>query len=423
MKKFVNALSFFKSGPQSADSQRYVVVYNVSLFTVFIGVTHILVGFIVDYPQKLMWFLWELIFSFGIIAILAKKGKAEFAKLAYAINAYLTIIFLTPLIGYESNTYIYLIPAVGMPLIFFEGDAGIKRWILVGIGLPIWFFIEFYAKHIGPWIALDEEVLRLIAQVNTVLTIGTSMFMFYIFSTRLLTQLRKIDEQKERLEKAKERLEQFNYVLTHDLKAPLKNISSTIELLKSDPDYLGNDDARYIMDVLDKKTSGTLGMLLKIIEYFKSIDEKPAEWIDPNKSLDKVLEILEIPEHFEVVKTPLPQVYVADLPFHQVVLNLMTNAIKYNDKEKGKLEIYFEPGNHSGAICFKDNGSGVDENEIGKMFDMYSMFHEMKEGGSGMGLALSQQLLAPYDVFLRVQSEKGEGACFKIVFPLVAIST
>lgn len=106
--------------------------------------------------------------------------------------------------------------------------------------------------------------------------------------------------------------------------------------------------------------------------------------------------------------------------FEQVWQNLITNAIKYSDKND-KIEVKMEIVDKEVRIHVKDNGKGIPEKDLPYVFDRFYMVDKARShlgGGNGLGLSIVRKIIELHGCQINVKSEEGKGSCFTISIPL-----
>ncbi len=239
-----------------------------------------------------------------------------------------------------------------------------------------------------------------------------------------ITAKEKIENEQqktlEKLEEINKELESFAYVTSHDLKAPLRGISTLSDWLYNDyADKLG-DDAKEKLGLIKKRTQRMNELIEGILEYSKAgkTKENPRK-IDTLQLINEVLGLLNPPEHIAIkVNENLPFVFANQTQMLQIFENLISNSIKYMDKEKGKIEIGFNEENDGGYFYVKDNGVGIPIKNQEKIFDMFQTLASQKSTEStGIGLAVARKLVNGMGGKIWVESKPKEGSTFMFKLP------
>ncbi|MDH5587050.1 MAG: PAS domain S-box protein [Nitrospirota bacterium] len=234
----------------------------------------------------------------------------------------------------------------------------------------------------------------------------------------------------EELEKSNQELDDFAYITSHDLKEPLRGIFNYATILLEDhaPDL--NDDGKVRCETLCR-LSRRMEELLDALLYFSRAgrSQMAMQPTDLDQVLAGVLETLDISlkEHGIFVSVPqtFPTVYCDSVRVGEIFRNLITNAMKYNDKDEKWIEIGFQDGgvasSHNKNIpsgnpvyFVKDNGVGIREKHFQAIFRMFKRLHGRDKfgGGTGAGLAFVKKLVERHGGKVWVESTVGEGSTF-----------
>lgn len=224
-----------------------------------------------------------------------------------------------------------------------------------------------------------------------------------------------------KLEETNRKLTDFVYIASHDLREPLRKISSFGQLLKQSLEgSLADDDKEnlgFMVDGADRMTTMIEGLLT-----YSRVDTQWAEFetVDLNEIV-KQLEQLEFAELLEEtggrieVPEPLPEVQADPVQISQLLQNLIVNGIKYRhevvqprivvrakqiDKDTVKIEV-------------QDNGIGIDEKHYENIFTMFKRLHpRQKYEGTGIGLAVCKNIVERHNGRIGVESKVDEGSAF-----------
>ncbi len=232
----------------------------------------------------------------------------------------------------------------------------------------------------------------------------------------------KLKEQAQELERSNAELEQFAYVASHDLQEPLRMVASYVKLLErrykgkldSDADdfiYFAVDGAtrmhRLINDLLTYSRVGTHG------KSFEDIDSAEAMQQALNNLQTTIQE-----SDAEVVYDSLPKVYADSSQLVQLFQNLISNAIKFCDKQSPKVHISSKQEDNQWVFSVQDNGIGIDLKYSDRIFVIFQRLHEKTEySGTGIGLAICKKIVERHKGSIWIDSELGEGTTFNFTIP------
>lgn len=240
----------------------------------------------------------------------------------------------------------------------------------------------------------------------------------------------KIKEQETRkeallksLEKQNKELNDYAHAVSHDLKAPLRNINALINWVKDDNDKIIDESSKESLDLVLFNVE-KMDNLIKGILDFSTIDkvEKILSWIELNEVVNEILKGILIPSHFKIkVDENLPKIFTNNFMIKQVFQNLIQNAIKYNDKENGYLEIKYIEETENHLFMIKDNGVGIKKEYHEKIFQSFTKLHENSQS-SGLGLSIVKRIVETMQGKIWVESEINKGTTFFFTIPKKSIN-
>lgn len=213
-------------------------------------------------------------------------------------------------------------------------------------------------------------------------------------------------------------LEKFTSLVSHDIKSPLANIISLTELLKEENKGKLDEETTQYLNYLVESSYSLRNYVDGILSFYRSdhILEKDHENVDLHQILEGIARLYDVKEDVIITypgKTILHHVNKAALT--QVFLNLVSNGLKYNQKQVRKIEIKFNEEEHFYCFDVIDNGEGFPENEATRIFDLFTTLETTdREGnpGSGIGLATVKKLVDSMGGKVTVKSTPGEGSVF-----------
>ena len=221
--------------------------------------------------------------------------------------------------------------------------------------------------------------------------------------------------EKTSLEMTVKELQQFSYVISHDLKAPLRRINFISHLLE---DSLSKNESEEVRSYLDSLKSLTIQMeklINEILDYSKiGIGNIAYEKVDIVNLIEEVKKTMIIPPNYTIrVQQNIPLINMKRVPMFQVFSNLIINSIKYNDKEEGLTEItYNDLGNYH-EFSVTDNGKGIEKRYHNKIFELFQTLQDTPEAdSSGIGLPIVKKIVEMEKGKITVASKVGKGSTF-----------
>lgn len=177
----------------------------------------------------------------------------------------------------------------------------------------------------------------------------------------------QLEQAIHELEESNNELERFAYIAAHDLKSPLNNINSLSYLLTT-KDSIKADEESFLYTTLMKNSAGKLKNLIDgLLQYSKSasIIHQQREIIQIDQLLDDVKSMLVYQDQFKLHITGNITELVADrIALQQILINLITNSIKYSDKPETEISIDFLEKDTSYQLQITDNGPGISESHF-----------------------------------------------------------
>jgi signal transduction histidine kinase len=210
--------------------------------------------------------------------------------------------------------------------------------------------------------------------------------------------IRDITERKRAVELARSNaaLEQFAYVVSHDLKAPLRGIAYLATWIEADLAGVMTDDVRRKMTLLHSRVRRLERLLDDLLQYAR-LDQSTAvvKPVDTRGLVTDIVALLAPPEEFTVtIADTLPVFATAEEPLRQVFLNLIGNAIKHHDRPDGRIEITIQEQDEFYEFLVTDDGPGIPPVFHTKIFQMFQTLKPRDEvEGSGIGLAIVQKVV------------------------------
>lgn len=246
-------------------------------------------------------------------------------------------------------------------------------------------------------------------------------------ATQEVTELRaKLMKSEKALEKAKSELQQFAYISSHDLKAPLRAISHLSEWIAEDlKDQLHGETAQN-MELLQRRVKNMEKLLDCLLEYSR-ITSAPSQeevpWRNIYQLIDSTKKEIAAPETFTVhISDALTYLYLPDRPWLTVFSCLIRNAIEHHHVVDGNLWIDVEENTDIIILSFKDDGPGIPAQHQKRIF---RMFQTLKTNSDvehyGLGLALVHKAVLIHCGHIEVQSEQGAGTTMRIYLPLSTV--
>lgn len=234
----------------------------------------------------------------------------------------------------------------------------------------------------------------------------------------VLNKNNQLSQKQTQLESLNRDLEHFAHIAAHDLKSPLASISQAMGYIKTNFAHDMSPALGQMMELVDETSHAAVRMINGILAHTMVVNTEPAakEHFTFGSLCAEITRLLYVPDTItvDVVGGELP-LYAHRSVLLQILLNLCSNALKYNDKERGILVLTAAEEGVNYSFSVKDNGRGIAEKELPRIFDlMYTLgvLGRNGEQGAGIGLATVKKLVEKMHGAIAVHSEPGLGSSF-----------
>jgi PAS domain S-box-containing protein len=229
----------------------------------------------------------------------------------------------------------------------------------------------------------------------------------------------RIAERTAELERSNADLREFAYVASHDLQAPLKQVRTALEILRtksSDPEsteLLRNSDAQ--IDRMSLLIDSLLNYALVSSETKITARCVPLRTAIEESLMNLASSVAETKA--SIVYEGLPEILVEEAALVQLFQNLIGNAIKYRSNQTPKIQISAQAQEEFWICTVEDNGVGIDPAYSEKIFHVFSRLHGKENPGTGIGLAICRRIVERMGGRIWVESQPGRGSAFRFTIP------
>ncbi|OGB31885.1 MAG: hypothetical protein A3F78_06140 [Burkholderiales bacterium RIFCSPLOWO2_12_FULL_61_40] len=431
-----------QAGRQHSANRLLVYICLItSAFSLLYLATSLAIGFAIGAVLMLVCFalFWPILFHF--------RARGSFR---WSANLYLANCFFVAILGCSFFTgglrspvlpWFTLVPVATVLLLGLGADAW--RWFLLCCAVTLAYGLAGMQGFQFP------ELYRLeFSNVfSTLCTTGLVMILFFIaltFDHNRNLVVEKILEQNGALKLARRQAEaasraksDFLANMSHEIRTPMNGVIGMVDILQET--QLAPDQRR-MLDTIHGSSLALLHILNDILDYSKmeagklAMERLPIHLRDAVESAAQLMSTSSAAKAVELsvfVSPELPMwVYSDPTRLRQVLLNLLGNAIKFTGDGSGRVgrvALRVQPcsladGNSGMELQVIDNGIGISEHEMGKLFQPFSQADEgtaRKFGGVGLGLSITWRLVELLQGQIRVQSTPGAGSVFTVVLPLL----
>jgi signal transduction histidine kinase len=239
---------------------------------------------------------------------------------------------------------------------------------------------------------------------------------------------KELERVTKALEQSKEDLQRFAYAASHDLQAPVRTITTYLQLLDRRLGDRLRADEREMIGYAQEASKRMHTLILDLLLYSRaSTEPMNSERVDGEELLNALVRGMRIPikEAGTTVTwdRPLPALFVDSSAIFQVLENLIGNAIKYRREESPQVHVSIVNEANHWRVCVRDNGQGIAPEHTKKIFEMLQRLHGSELPGSGIGLAICQRLVDRLGGKIWVDSEVGRGSTFCFTIPFLPPET
>lgn len=219
------------------------------------------------------------------------------------------------------------------------------------------------------------------------------------------------------LQQNNEYLERFAVMAAHDIRNPLTSILLTSKILKDRFSAKLDEKGNKFVEIINNSSQRLLAMLDKMLDYSKShkILSQNKEEVNVLHILQGAIKLIDVPECFTIELPPSVQITTSVVAFEQVIINLLNNAIRYNNKPQGLIKIDYTEEKQFYIFTITDNGIGIAPVHYEKIFNpMFTIGHtdRFDKKGSGVGLSTVKNLVEALGGTISVNSVIDEFTAF-----------
>lgn len=287
----------------------------------------------------------------------------------------------------------------------------------MGLDFKTWYeIVGIVRKYYRPiiWRLLDTD-RDYILEVSNGMNLLFDYAMCVIGESFIYERNRTIESQNKRQEGMIKELESFAYIISHDLKTPLRGIASLTDWIAQDYHEKLDETGKEYLTLLKSRVVRLEGLIDGVLAYSRAgrLDMQK-EKVDLEALLKEVIEMQEPKESVKIeIDTKLPTVEAVKSAMMQVFSNLIGNAIKHNDKEQVMIHVGATEKSDEWTFYVKDNGPGIEREFYEKVFKIFQTLKTKDEMDStGIGLSVVKKIIENAGGKVWIESEKGKGAIF-----------
>jgi PAS domain S-box-containing protein len=232
----------------------------------------------------------------------------------------------------------------------------------------------------------------------------------------------QLKKNARKLEKINNELNHFAYIVSHDLKAPLRAISNLSEWIEEDLGEIEDEDIKDNLHLLRGRVQRLENLINGILAYSRTSRATiQYEKIDTKRLIEEIIECLGMPKKF-IINLPdkMPVITFSKVNMEQIFTNLLSNAVKHHDKPKGQIEIGYRSKPRYHEFTVADDGPGIEEIYHEKVFQMFQTLKARDDMEStGVGLTIVKKIIEDRGGSIRIDSNNVQGAKFIFDIPKI----
>lgn len=250
------------------------------------------------------------------------------------------------------------------------------------------------------------------------------LFIYFRDVSEVRKQRRAVNDFAQRAESAYRDLEEMIYLVSHDLKEPMRMISSFLELLKEKSKLQQDKESKEFFTYLEKASSDLKNRINHLVDYSQASDlSERTTNIDVKKMINDLIADAKNHNRNQSIKAEvanLPEVYGVKTKIKQLLEILLKNSIKFSNPDEDVLiKISSRIERESIIISWEDRGIGIDERYKNRVFQIFQQLAPKKEiSGVGMGLAFARKIVQAHGGYIKLVPGFQRGARFEISLPI-----
>jgi signal transduction histidine kinase len=418
----------FARGPEAFERPQDVIKFVVlagllaTALSATIGTGVLALGGSVAAPEVgPVWLTWWLGDASGalvvapalILWISGEPFACGRAQLLEAVGFLVTLVAVAAIaFGVSPDPLRFLCLPLTIWTAFRFGTRGTAMAVLMLSGFAVWGVL----RNLGvlPSEEANRALLLLQVFMGVIALAGMTLAAAVAERRRALEAL---ETQARDLARSNAELEDFAHVVSHDLKAPLRGISSLSAWLAEDcKDVLPGESARQLRQ-LESRTKRMAQLIDGVLTYSSVARSRPRrERVDSGTVVSEVIDTLAPTKVPIRVEGALPGVRYDRTQLVQVFQNLITNALQHMGREDGEIVVSCRERHEAFEFSVSDDGVGIDERHAERIFQMFQTLHPERET-TGVGLTIAKKIVELHGGKIQMESLPGVGTSFRFSVP------
>lgn len=235
----------------------------------------------------------------------------------------------------------------------------------------------------------------------------------------LFFQRNELRQVNERLQSANRQLEEYVYIVSHDLKAPLRGLSSLAQFIEEEIGETISTDVQELLNMMKTRTDRMQQMIDGILHYSRMSNASVSkETVDVKQLIINIIDLISLPQNVRIqFPDHLPVLETEKIKIHEVLQNLILNGIKHNDKSDIQISISYNEFPDHFEFMVMDNGKGIKPEHREKVFGLFqTLLPKDKAEGTGLGLTIVKKIVEQQNGSISLESEFGKGSTFRFTW-------
>ena len=226
----------------------------------------------------------------------------------------------------------------------------------------------------------------------------------------------KLKDALADLEHTNHELQSFAYVISHDLKAPLRAITNISQWVQDDYADKLDENGKEQLSLLAERAKKLSSMVDGVLRYSRMASrDYVIELIDTEALVRSVVSVLAPPSSMTIIITNLPKLYGDTIRLEQIFQNLLSNAIKFVNRQDGVVELSYDYEKQYFSV--RDNGPGIPAGDRERVFTLFAVGANRAEDSTGVGLALVKRIVEMYGGCIWLELPEAGGCDFRFTLP------
>ncbi|MFC2127977.1 response regulator [Bacteroidota bacterium] len=405
--------------------RRITLVFVLSIITAIMAFAWAIIAHFLNI-NNLDIYIASAVLLFLLSAVLSKTGYLTYARLLYLVTFIVSVSLTSSFVGKAGSVEYILMFTLGLPFLIFSFRSDkLQIYFFSGITAIVWFLLYLTDFNLYTHSKFDPILAgNFIYPVSVGTTILLVTYQLIIFSKLNIGYYTKIHDKREEAIEASNSKSQFLSTMSHEIRTPLNAIIGLSHILGDNnpkPDQIENIEA------LNYSGKTLLNLLNNVLDYSKmesteiTLDPIPTDISLAVKQLKKVYEASCLRKKINLiidVEDDLPLVWLDIVRFHQVVNNLISNAIKFTHNGSVTLKISKQEEKNGDFYLLTeviDTGIGLNEEQQAKIFDAFTQATNSTTrlyGGTGLGLSIVKKIIEAMDSEIKIKSKVDCGSTF-----------